>query len=151
MKKQFLLSFVFLMLIFQGISQKGTPTWSVTNTGSSCSYTVCLQISLRNISTQVISSSEWVCYTIAPGNTAFYQQTWPVSPAPGYEIAVTSATATYNTTTFTNMSLTVGSYDVRFGACNGGPSSNWVTMWNRTGTYSFTIHQDLIVGLQAPE
>ncbi|TSJ46557.1 hypothetical protein [Fluviicola chungangensis] len=153
MKKQFLLSFVFLLVIFQGISQKGTPTWSVTNNGSfgTCNYTVCLQIALRNISTQVISSSEWVCHSVSPGNTAFYSQTWPVSPAPGYEIAVVNATATYNTTTFTNMSMTIWNTDVRFGACSGGPSSNWVTMWERTGTYSFTIHEDLIVGMQAPE
>ncbi len=151
MKKQFLLSFLFLLVIFQGISQKGTPTWSVTNTGSSCSYTVCLEISLRNISTQVISSSETVCYTIAPGNTAFYSQAWPVSPAPGYEIAVTNASATYGSTTFNNMSLVIWNTDVRFGACNGGPSSGWVTMWDRTGNFSFTIHQDLIVGMRAPE
>lgn len=151
MKKQFLLSFVFLMLLFQGISQKGTPTWSVTNTGSSCSYTVCLQISLRNSSTQVISSSEWVCYTIAPGNTAFYSQAFPVSPAPGYEIAVTGATASYGSTIFNNMSLVIGNTDLRFGACNGGPSSGWITMWDRTGNFSFLIHQDLIVGMQSPE
>nr|WP_294861041.1 hypothetical protein [uncultured Fluviicola sp.] len=24
--------------------------------------------------------------------------------------------------------------------------SGWATMWERTGTYSFTIHEDLIVG-----
>lgn len=146
MKKHFLLSFLFLTIFFQSFGQKGTPTWTVSNTGSSCSYTVCLEIALREISTQNIVSSEWVCHTIAPGNSAFYQQAMPVSPAPGYEIAVVNATATYNTTTFTNMSMTIWNYDVRFGACNGGPSSNWVTMWQRTGTYSFTIHQDLIVG-----
>lgn len=146
MKKNFLLSFIFLTLFFQSFGQKGTPTWTVSNIGSSCSYTVSLQIALREISTQNIVSSEWVNHTIAAGNSAFYQQAMPVSPAPGYEIAVVNANATYNTTTFTNMSMTIWNYDVRFGACNGGPSSNWVTMWQRTGTYSFNIHQDLIVG-----
>ena len=148
MKKHFLLSCVFLMLFFQGISQKGTPTWTVSNTGNifgNCSYTVDLQIALREISTQNIVSSEWVSHTISPGNSAYYQQAMPVSPAPGYEIAVVNATASFNTTTFTNMSMTIWNYDVRFGACNTG--GNWVTMWQRTGTYSFTIREDLIVGM----
>ncbi|WP_430405677.1 hypothetical protein [Fluviicola sp.] len=146
MKKHILLLSLSLLFILQGFSQKGTPTWTVSNTGSSCSYTVDLQIALREISTQNIINSEWVNHTIAPGNTAYYQQSSPVSPAPGYEIAVVNANATYSSTTFYNMSMAIWNTDLRFGACNGGSSSGWVTMWDRTGTYSFTIHQDLIVG-----
>jgi len=149
MKKHILLLSIALMFIFQGFSQKGTPTWTVTNNGSfgTCNYTVCLQIALREISTQNVVSSEWVCHSVSPGNSANYSQSMPVSPAPGYEIAVVGATAAYSSTTFTNMSLTMWNTDVRFGACSGGPSSNWVTMWQRTGTNTFTIHEDLIVGV----
>ena len=151
MKNHFSLPLLFLLFFSQAFSQKGTPTWSVTNNGSfgTCNYTVALQIALREISTQTIISSEWVTHSVSPGNSAFYSQAMPVSPAPGYEIAVVSATASYSSTTFTNMSLTVGVYDVRSGSCYGGP--NWVTMWNRSGTYFFTIHEDLIVGAGGTE
>lgn len=149
MKKHFLLSFLFLMVVFHSFSQKGTHQWTVSNVGtySSCSYDVCLNIAIREIATQTVVSSEWVCHTIAPNTSATFMQAVPVSPATGYEIVVIGAAAAYSGgPTFTGMSLVQWTNDVRFGSCSGGPTSNWVTRWERTGTYSFTICESLIVG-----
>lgn len=143
MKKHILLAFLFLSFAFRGWSQHGDrDAWTVTNTGTSCTYYVCLELALQNTSTLAISSSQWICNSIAPGNSATFSML--ISPATGYQIVVIDATATYGTTTLTGLSLTGN--DIRSGACNGGSGTNWVTWWAYTGTHSFSIHQDLVVG-----
>lgn len=146
MKKQFILAALFVLLALGSFAQKGDPyLWTVTNDGRTtsptCTYEVCLKMATRNTTTGATSSGVWICHTIAPGTSATFSM--GISPAPGYEIVVIDAKATFASTTITGLGVTPGTSQIDPESCNGG---NFITMWEYTGTRSFSIREDLILG-----
>jgi len=133
-------------MAFFGFSQKGDPyLWTVTNDGRTnsptCTYEVCLKMATRNTATGATSSGTWICHTISPGTSATYSL--GISPAPGYVIVVLEAKATFSTTTITGLGVTSGTSEFHSESCSGG---NFLTVWEYTGTRSFSIREDLILG-----
>ena len=133
-------------LLLAGISALAQPTYTVSNTSTSCTYEVCVTFNCGTNRACVGSTvSKQVCHTIAPGTSMIFTLTPPAGYTNVCENSLSWSAKPQGTAYhFTNLDQTT--VDYRQGACGGCqcPTTCYFTIWTPTGTNSFTIREDIL-------